>query len=198
MPARGYAHRGGPIPKFREYHIWKTLWCLNQEQPLGRKMISARLNIGEGSARTIISILLELGLIMVRKNGVMLSPKGKALWDDLKIEVAPIDDNSITIARCNCAVKVPGMSVRISDGTNERDIAIKAGAAGATTLIAEKGTLLFPKSNYPVSSRMQNLLRSKFEIEDGDVIIIGTAESDELAEEGAVSVALELVDGLNI
>lgn len=199
MPVtRGYTRRGGPVPKFREYHIWKTLWCLNQEQPLGRKVISSRLNVGEGSTRTIISILLDLGLILVRKNGVMLSPKGKALWEDLKIEVSPIEDNSITIARCNCAVKIPDMSLRITDGSNERDIAIKAGAVGATTLIVEGGSLVFPKSNYPVSRRMQELLKSKFVLDEGDVIVIGTADTEQAAEEGAVTVALDLVDGLNI
>lgn len=197
-PTNGYSRRGGPIPKFREYHIWKTMWCLVQEQPLGRKVLSERLNIGEGSTRTILSILLELGLILVRKNGVMLSSKGKALWDDLTIDVAPMEDNSITIAKCNCAVRIPDMSVRITDGSYERDLAIKAGAAGATTLIAKGTSLVFPKSNYPVSSRVHKLLDSKFNIADGDVVIIGTADTDEAAEEGAVSVALDLIDGLNI
>ena len=39
---------GGPVPKFKDYHIWKTLYFLSRESPIGRKKLASLLGIGEG------------------------------------------------------------------------------------------------------------------------------------------------------
>ena len=61
---------GGPVPKFKDYHIWKTLYFLSRESPIGRKKLASLLAIGEGSTRTILSILQEEGSTLIRKDEV--------------------------------------------------------------------------------------------------------------------------------
>ena len=74
---RPHPHMGGPIPKFSEYHVWKTFHCLSKESPIGRKKLATLLGIGEGSTRTILTMLQEAGHILIRKNGVSLTMDGK-------------------------------------------------------------------------------------------------------------------------
>lgn len=189
---------GGPIPKFTDYHIWKTLMFLDTEIPLGRKKLSSMLMIGEGSTRTIIGILNEQKYIQIDRSGILLNQKGKQLKDSVYFDVAPVVTSEVTINTCDCAVRIPFASNRITFGCEERDVAIKAGATGATTLICKNGSLTFPGSDYPVSKTIERTLRDKLDIGNDDVIIIGTASNPEDAECGAVSAALNVIGGLNI
>ena len=190
---------GGPIPKFKEYHIWKAMWCLSKESPLGRKSLSSKLSIGEGSTRTILAILQDSGIITIRKNGISLSPDGKAAWNDVMMDLQPVEGvESLTIGKYNCAVRVPRAALRVNMGCEERDAAIKAGATGATTLLFTRGTLTFPDNEYPIDPKIQKIIIGAFEMQNDDTVIIGTANTPELAEEGAVTAALELIGGLRL
>jgi len=198
MAYRNASRLGGPIPKFGDYHVWKTLYCIAENNLLGRKSLAALLNIGEGSTRTILNMLQEDGLIVINKNGVSFTKEGIEVWRTVRMEIHDVSVSDLTIGENDCAVKVPGMAGNIKFGCEERDIAIKSGATGATTLICSNKVLMFPGSYYPVDQRIENALRDCFDINDGDVIIIGTATEKEKAEFGAVTAGLELMGGLRI
>ena len=198
MVYRNTSRRGGPIPKFGDYHIWKTLYCIAGNSPLGRKSLSAMLNIGEGSTRTILNMLQEDGLIVVNKNGVYLTKEGAEIWKSVKMDIHHIHVPELTIGKNDCAVRVPGLAGNVKFGCEERDIAIKTGAVGATTLVCSNGVLIFPGSYYPVDQKVENALRGHLGITDGDAIIIGTAPEAKMAELGAVTAGLELMGGLRI
>ncbi len=189
---------GGPIPKFREYHVWKTLYCLNNNSPIGRKKLATLLGIGEGSTRTILNLLQESGLIIINKNGVTLTPEGIECWNSAYMEMKALQISEITIGACDCIIRIPNMAFKVKYGCEERDLAIKAGASGATTLICSKGILIFPGSGYPVDSKVGAIIRNNFTIRDDDVIIIGTGRDLDIAEVGAVAAGLELLGGLHI
>ncbi len=198
MTYRNASRLGGPIPKFGDYHVWKALYCIVEDSPLGRKSLASLLRIGEGSTRTILNMLQEDGLVAVNKSGVSLTKEGAEVWRSVRMEVMPFVSSELTIGEYNCAVRVPGAAGKIKFGCEERDIAILNGASGATTLVCSNGVLIFPGSYYPVDQRVENILRSIFDIKDGDVIILGTASDEEKAELGAVSAGLELIGGLRI
>lgn len=189
---------GGPIPKFRDYHVWKALYCLNECSPLGRKKLATLLEIGEGSTRTILNILQENGLIVINKNGVIMTPEGRECWESAYMEMAPLEAEDLTIGRKNCALRIPSASAKVKYGCEERDTAIKAGASGATTLVCNRGVLMFPGSEYPIDPKTERSIRKSFELHDGDVVIIGTADDMKTAEIGAVTSGLELLGGLHI
>ncbi|MDR0888223.1 MAG: DUF2111 domain-containing protein [Candidatus Methanoplasma sp.] len=189
---------GGPIPKFGDYHVWKTLCCINEYSPVGRKKLASLLGIGEGSIRTILTLLQEDGLIIINKNGVALTQSGAECWNTVKMDIKPVRISELTIGDFDCAVRVPGIALSVTYGCEERDIAIKAGATGATTLICSNGLLIFPGSNYPVDQKTDKAIRDSFDIRDDDVIIIGTGNNTDIAEKGAVTAGLELLGGLHI
>ena len=197
MAFRKGANTGGPIPKFTDYHLWKALMALNEEEPIGRGRLSELLGIGEGSTRTIIGMMDGQGFIQIGRRGILLTPKGAQFRKKVSFDVAPVMTSDLTINTSDCAVRIPYAARKITFGCEERDEAIKAGATGATTLICKNGSLIFPGSDYPVSSTMERTLRDKFDIRNDDVIIIGTAGNPHLAELGAVSAALNVVGGLD-
>ncbi len=187
---------GGPIPKFSDYHVWKSLECLDKNKPIGRKRLSDLIGVGEGSTRTILGILQDHGLINIDKNGVSINKKGTSCYNSMYMEIKHIDTGKLTIDQHDCVVRVPKLARKVKYGCEERDTAIKAGATGATTLICNNGKLIFPGSGYLVDSELNQLLWSNVGIRNEDVIIIGTGSTPEIAEEGAVMASISLMGGL--
>ncbi|NYT12347.1 MAG: DUF2111 domain-containing protein [Methanomassiliicoccales archaeon] len=84
------------------------------------------------------------------------------------------------------------MAHLIALGCDQRDEAVRAGAAGATTLVFRDGELSFPgDSQHPPKEQLRPLVEA-FEIEENDVIIVGSGLSYDVAERGAVSASLAL------
>jgi predicted transcriptional regulator len=191
------ARIGGPIPKFNDYHLWKALDSLDNKSPIGRKKLAEVLGIGEGSTRTVISILQEQGLITIGKSGILLTNKGMEFKKKTHMDIVrDIGASDLTIGEKDVAVRVPKMANTVKFGCEERDTAIKSGATGATTLIYSGGKLMFPGSDYPVDKVLQDRIKAKLPLKNDDVIIIGTGPTDKAAEMGAVKAGLELMGGL--
>ncbi len=187
---------GGPIPKFNDYHMWKTFESLDEKIPVGRKKLSSMLGIGEGSTRTILSIIQDQGLVTIGKSGIVLTAKGVEFKKSIHMDVANVAISDLTIGDKDCAIRVSKMARNIRYGCEERDAAIRSGATGATTLVYSNGKLIFPGSDYPVDSDVESKIRSVFNLKNDDVVIIGTGSTQESAEMGAVIAGLTIMGGL--
>ncbi len=193
----GSAKSGGPLPKYSDYHIWKAIETLDGRNTIGRKKLAELLGIGEGSTRSIISIMQEQGLVTIGKSGILLTAKGMEFRKKTHMEIAPdIDVDGLTIGEANVAVRIPKMARSVKYGCEERDAAIKSGASGATTLIYTGGKLSFPGSDHPVDAKAEESIRSCFQLKSDDVIIIGTGPTLEAAEIGAVNAGLAILGGM--
>lgn len=187
---------GGPVPKFNDYHIWKAFQCLDETNPVGRKRLSQLLRIGEGSTRTILSMMQDQNMITIGKSGILLTETGAEFKKTVQMDVADVSISDLTIGDRDCAVRVPKMARNVKYGCEERDAAIKSGATGATTLIYSNGKLIFPRSDYPVDPDVESKIRSVFSLKNDDVVIIGTGPTEESAEVGAVIAGLTIMGGL--
>ena len=156
----GQSKQGGPLPKFNDYHLWKALDCLDGKNPIGRKRLAELLGIGEGSTRTIISMLQDHGLITIGKSGIFLTSKGLEFKRNTHMDVIRgVQAGNVTIGEKDVIVRVPKMARSIGYGCEERDAAIRSGATGATTLVYTGGRLSFPGSDFPVDSETENAIR---------------------------------------
>jgi hypothetical protein len=185
----------GPVHRFADYHVYRTLLLLSDGRRRGRKQLADAVNIGEGSMRTIIEYLRDRNYIDVKQTGVKISFRGQEFLRSTPVRLERLDPSDISIAERNVAVLVRGMARKIDLGIEQRDAAIKAGAEGATTIIAKKGRLLVPPDfdldleKPETSSTLRRLLLPG----DGDVIIIGTAQEYDRAEDGALAAAFALL-----
>jgi len=192
----------GRLPSFAEAHVIKALEEIGLQENVGRLKLSKDLHLGEGEARTLVKHLKNEGLIEVSKSGISLSAAGKRLLSGLRVLVSEqidVPSTPLTVGPFNVAVRVKGIKDSVQYGLEQRDAAIMAGAKGATTLIFTKNRLTMPGTGKDVSKSDPSILASlsKLDLNEGDVIIIGSADEKIKAEFGAKTAALELLKSKN-
>ena len=184
----------GPAPRFARFHVWKALWVIGRSGPLGRQRLTGVLGLGEGSVRTIVNFLTARGLVRTDEAGMRLTAKGEREVEAAGFSMATVNARGLVVGECDVAVLVRGKAELVRDGLRQRDEAVKAGAAGATTLVFRNGRLLMPPetdmdTGYPQLARQ---VRAAFELREGDVIVIGSAGDLRAAEDGAMAAAVDL------
>jgi predicted transcriptional regulator len=189
----------GPSPSFNEAHVIKVLEIIGDKGSLGRIRLSNALGLGEGTTRTLLRHLKSAGVIEGSRRGISLSEKGKALFSDLRSKLSEeveVPSSRLTVGPFNVAILVKGSAQAVKSGMEQRDVAIKSGASGATTLVFSNKKLAMPTREDDISVSMPSLhkqLLTKFKPKENDVIIVGSGENRELAEIGAKMAALKLL-----
>jgi predicted transcriptional regulator len=189
----------GPSPSFSVFHLIKALELI-AENPIGRNKLSRELRLGEGVTRTLIERLKKHGLILVRKNGCVLSKKGKEYWRSLQA-VFPasvvLKKSGLTLGRFNAALIVKGYGRNVRRGMEQRDAALMAGADGATTLVFKDSKLTIPPGNQDIAEsypRIHARLVRSLAPQENDAIVIGCADTLRMAEYGAWAAGWSLID----
>jgi hypothetical protein len=186
----GLASRGG-APLFRPFHVLKALWHIQQFRTVGRKELSGMLGIGEGSARKLVSFLEERGWASTARQGMSLAAEGEALLKGIGILAKEVHAGNITVGDVDFAIRLKGCAAKVSNGIAQRDEAIKAGASGATTLVfRDRLEFCDGFGADRADRRAARVLVKDFELADGDVLIIGSSPSPELATDGAFAAAV--------
>ena len=186
--------RGG-MPLFGPLHVFKALYVIREYGPIGRKGLASRLDLGEGSSRGLITHLEEHGLIQRKDEGLKIANRGTRFLNDIGFQAMAISASELTVDEYDFAIHLSGLAGAVKDGIMERDEAIKAGASGATTLLFLKGSVVLP-DHFNIDEEMPMVaraIRDRFPLEDGDVVIIGTGNLPEKAEDGAFAAAAFLL-----
>lgn len=189
----------GAAPSFSQAHLVRALLMLSSGR-VGRKNLVKILGVGEGSVRTIIKRLKGEGLIKSSKQGHELTQKGKETVENYLNKFSmpgefKADDLSLHPGEESSSVIVYGAADRISNGLEQRDIARDAGATSIAILLYKEGILEFPTpearlSQFPDSEKELE----KMELREGDIVVISFGKSRASAENGAVAVALQLMN----
>lgn len=186
----------GPAPRFTKGHVWKTIYEIFKAGRISRQKLAKRVGVGEGTVRTILNLLKTQKFIIIKQTGIRLTEKAISFLDKCGLQIATLQAPEITVGKHSSALRVRNVAHKIKIGVEQRDAAIKAGAAGTTTLIYKNNVLSFPgeaqslKHTYP---KISELIISKFKLENNDVIIIGFGNTLKSAEEGALAAALDLI-----
>ncbi len=185
----------GPVHRFADYHVYRTLLLLSDGRRRGRKSLADTVNVGEGSMRTIVEFLREKGYVDVKQTGIKISNKGQEFLRKLPICMERLEPSDISIAIRNVAVLVKGSASKIALGIEQRDAAIKAGADGATTIVVKEGKMIVPPDYWLDKEKPEIArgLRKLLSPNEGDVVIVGAAEEFHLAEDGALAAAFALL-----
>ncbi len=179
----------GPRPRFGERDLWRALEFIEKEGELGRKRLSDKLGLGEGSTRTILEQLKNRGLIKSTSTGHSLTKKGKKELDRKSEKCLFLDAGDLTVGERDAAVLVRAAATSVRWGIEQRDEAIKVGAEGATILVYKDGSLGTPGLDMEVDETVEKELLDYVHPEEGDVIVIGTSEEKSMAKMGALAAA---------
>lgn len=177
---------------------------IGREQPLGRYELCGKMSIGEGSARTLLKRLTEADYIEPEgKQGQKLTAKGQRLFDAVSKDVPvglSLDVRRLVMYDEAYANLVKSRALRVTDGIRQRDEAIIQGGygkAGATTLVQKNVRLVMPPDDFHVLLEYEPetlLIIESLRPEDGDVVVIGSADDPNLAREVAMASVMTLFD----
>jgi len=190
----------GPYPSFSLFHLIRALELIAKKGPIGRGKLSEELKTGEGATRTIIDRLKDAELIVTSKPGCSLTKDGERIWNEFQ-SIFPrkvrLEESKLTLAACNVAMLIKGCGDRVRAGVEQRDAAIMTGARGATTLVFKSQKLTAPMISENVARDFPaafNQITELMEMDDNDVIVIGSADTWERAEYGALAAAWTLIE----
>lgn len=130
----------GLSPNYSEFHVIMVFFILG-EGPMGKKALAERLDVGEGTARTLIEKLQSRGLVRASPIGCYLTEKGSKMLAEFKKRVSyqpKTETGMITLGKANSAVLIRDAADVVKSGMEQRDAAISAGTMGASTLIFDE------------------------------------------------------------
>lgn len=166
----------------------RTFLVLASSQGISRQELVKRLELGEGTVRSILDILKQKKCIVSTQQGHILTPKGDALHQSLlSVMSAP---RSIVLHPYK-DLKSTGIVYKnqLTINYKLRDHAVKNGAEGAVLLPCKNNAL---EVGFECTEDF-NYLREHFsELEDGHTLITTFSESTRNAEASALAVVLEV------
>jgi Domain of unknown function (DUF4443) len=178
-------------------HVFAALQRIGNIGIRSRSALCSGLVLGEGTVKTLVKHLKMHGLIETSNRGTRMTAKGKGVYEGLLSTILAemsLPRCSIALSRFNYAVLVREFGFAVGLGIEQRDAAIKMGASGATTLLFKENKFVMPASSNDSLKKereVRRMLVEKLNPRDGDVIIIGSADSNEkTAELGAKNAAL--------
>ncbi len=192
--------RQGPPTEFHPWHLLAAFYTFCQSTtPIGRYHLGPELGLGGGSIRSLIRFLRKQGLIEpVQRQGHHLSKEGHhycAILNRILVKIVELPESSYTIDLCNFGCHLQQCAQFVTDGVQQRDAAMHAGASGATTFIqdSDPDTLIMVKDHRVPKIQLKNTLEC-FNIKDGDVLIIGTGPTKISAKLGTFAAILTLLE----
>ena len=177
----------GNLSNFSKIDVLRCFMLLDKNA--SRSELSKVLELGEGTVRTILDILKSKGLLDSTKKGHFLSGKGLATFMKIGSGVGRL--RLVAFAKFYPELKKAALIVKNIENLRQvyklRDVAVKSGADGALILKYNK-KLTAAESDYDDFDEIENL----FKLEENDVLIIAFSNKKRQAENGALSVAVEL------
>lgn len=183
------------LPELKEALL---LWAIEKEGYLGRYTLVFILELPDGIIRGLLTRMTQMGYVKTKKFvGSTLTHKGRnrlnQLLNRLKIrEIVDIDAGELGLASVSVAAHIRGRAGSVRSGIEQRDAAIRSGATGAITMIFQDGKFLLPPDRLDLAKKNRDvttLLNQTFQLSDGDVLVIGSANSRWRAAEGVLRAA---------
>ena len=190
----------GPATTFDRVHLLLAFLTIGDSGMIGRGALAAKSELGEGAIRTMIKKLREEGYADAIASGCFLTPAGRRVYGSVRKKISlivPIQDSRLGVGSAQAAVVVRGAAKAVRYGIEQRDSAIRAGAAGTTTYVIRSGKFTIPggsadcERDFP--DRVWLELRSKLKARNGDAVIVCGALQETLARAGALAAALTLL-----
>lgn len=186
---------------FSSAHVFKTLQLINREGFVSRHLLIEELELGEGSIKTLIKHLKMEKMIITTNKGTSMSDRGRKIFEEMSRYIcseSKIPRSSISVSEFNYGILLRHLRFAIKQGVEQRDVAIKLGAQGATTLIFNNGKFIIPGSSYNALKEEKNIeriLKDELNPINDDIIIIASDNSSyiiaELASKAAALYTLQ-------
>lgn len=190
----------GPSPTFERAHLLLAFLTIGESKTIGRAALAVRSGLGEGAVRTVLKKLRQYGYADADASGCHLTAAGKRVYETTTRKLSPtasLQASPLTVGGYQVALAVRGAGRAVRNGIEERDSAIKVGAAGATTYVIKEDRFAIPggssdcERDFP--SKGWPVLRNELNPRNGDAVILCGAKDETTARLGALSAAATLL-----
>ncbi|MBW2980062.1 hypothetical protein KY360_01420 [Candidatus Woesearchaeota archaeon] len=181
----------GNISNYTSFDILRTFLAI--EENTSRTSLVEKLDLGEGTVRTLLDMLKDKKLIKSTQLGHSYSDKGASIIEKINktIQSKKLESKNIYKDYKKVALLLKNKK-DIDVNYKLRDIAVKNGAEGALIFIY-KNKLILPGLEEFKFEELDNL----FEYEKNDLLIITFSPSYRWSENAALAVAIEVDEELS-
>ena len=172
------------------------LLAIQDEEHLGRYRLVLILGLPDGVTRGLLIKLARMGYVKTEKFvGRSLTPKGEKRLTELLANlnvhaIREIDAGDLSLGPKSVVAHIRDGARSVRSGIEQRDAAIRAGAAGAITVIYHDEMFLLPPDGFDLSEKNRIIaerLRKEFEPLEGDALVIGSGGDKWKAVEGVLA-----------
>ncbi len=173
---------------------------LMSKTTISRSNIAKRLNVGEGTARTILGRLVDAGLVKISKAGCMLTGEGLRVcrdFDKVFPQRGKFSWTELTPSDFNYSFVIREGADKVGSGIEQRDKAIVVGATRALVAIFQNGRLRINAVSddieqvFPVAAHK---ILQDLKPQENDAIVIASGETPLKAMHGAFAASWSLLD----
>ena len=178
----------GKVLTFSMPHVLKAFQMLDREKFVSRAAFCGELRLGEGAVKTLVSRLKGAGVAGSVRSGTFLTEKGRRFSGQLGRIIkneCRVQRSELFPGRYNHAVVLSGHGWAVRTGLEQRDFAIMYGATGCATMLYKNRQFVFPGDEgdcFKKDRRTQGVLQEGLAPEDGDVVIVASADDPFVAE----------------
>jgi len=174
------------------------LLAMRRVGPIGRYRLKEILDLTEheGIVRRMLEDLESKEYISASKTGSKLTKSGeshlkKILENYCIVKISKLDMHRLGMRNSYC-IHLRDQADKIDSVLKHRDDAVRAGALGAVVILFKNGKIEVPRVYSDLSSKdpyVTDLLIKNFDLFDNDMLIIGFADDEWRALEGALGTA---------
>jgi hypothetical protein len=190
----------GPSTSFTVFHVFYALELLSA-QTIGRNKLAEKLSVGEGAIRTLISRLIDAGLMVTSKEGCSLTSKGLDVWKEFEevfSQRVELPRTELTTSDFNYGFLVKNCGNKVKSGIDQRDAAIVAGAKWALVISSRNGHLRIESVSENIEHEFPKAAQQILDLivpQDNDVIVIAGGDTALKAKRGAFAGSWALLNG---
>ncbi|NLN71951.1 MAG: hypothetical protein GX137_04075 [Thermoplasmatales archaeon] len=179
--------------RFNDADVYWALHVLSDGKRMGRKRLAEALGIGEGSVRRIVDTLRDWEMISVHQTGITITRSGLGFLAELPVKVLDISLGDSVVGDCQQSILVYGVGSKIENGMQQRDVGIRVGALGCTTVVMRDEVLMIPP-DWNLDEERPDIAEKirKTDMGPNDAIIVGSAQDSHTAVNAALMAAFQL------
>ncbi len=193
--------KGYVKPVYHEGHVIKALISLYREGPLGRKLLSKKLGIGETSVRNLINRLVDRDLVRVDKTaGSILTSRGEYIARLVEEKIHVLVNTRLYDWPNPVVVRITTSLAEEIDAMELRDLLVGIGVKKAVIALNRYGEIIIPglprehESYREVTGFLRELFR---DLEDSvGVIVYASLSSSENISVDAYRVGVVVLEYL--
>jgi hypothetical protein len=190
----------GPSPAYSKAHALLAFMTIGSAGSIGRQALAKSSGLGEGSMRTVLKKFRQTKIVEADTTGCHLTASGTRLYQSITTKLTPVltlQASAPVVGESQVAILVRSAAESVGTGIDQRDSAVRVGAAGATTYVIRSGKFAVPggspdcEKDFP--GKTWSELRAGLKPKDGDVVILCGAGDERAARLGVLSAALTLL-----